>query len=237
MSATFVQRRFLRTVVTVFGLLLGAVVPAAAQSSGRLYDPEPPADSGYVRIVLTGKSAPVSVTVDDKLRIKKLEAQEMSEYMVLKEGRHKIALAVGDKVSKAEGRSIDVVRGKSVTLAWTGVAPSDQMISFEDKGNTNKLKAVLTFYHLDSKQGALDVTTADGSTKVFSGVEYGKSSSLQVNPIKVELMASTSGAKVGAAKATLEMEPGATYSAYLVATAGKSSLKVSGSKVERYLGN
>lgn len=237
MSATVVQNGVLRAVVTAFGLFLGAILPAVAQSTGRLYDPEPPPDSGYVRLILTGKFAPVSVMVDDKLRIKKLEAQEMSEYMVLKEGRHKIALAVGEKVSKAEGRSIDVVRGKSVTLALTGLSPSDPMISFEDKGNTNKLKAVLTFYHLDNKQGTLDVTTADGGTKVFSAMEYGKSSSLQVNPIKVELMALAAGAKLSAAKATLEMDPGATYSAYLVSVAGKPSLKVSGSKVERYLGN
>jgi alginate O-acetyltransferase complex protein AlgF len=237
MSASVIQTGMLRAVVTVFALFAGAILPVAAQSTGRLYDPEPPPDSGYVRLILTGKSAPVSVMVDDKLRIKKLEAHEMSEYMVLKEGHHKIALVVGEKAAKTEGRSIDVVRGKSVTLALAGTSHTDTMIGFDDKGNTNKLKAMLTFYHLDNKQGALDVTTADGGTKVFSAVEFGKSSSLQVNPIKVELMTVAAGAKSTAAKATLEMDPGATYSAYAVSIAGKPSLKVTGSKVERYIGN
>ena len=67
----------------VCGVLLGAWMPVFAQPAGTLYDPEPPADSAYVRVVTANHEERFDVHVDGKVRVKNLKAGSASEYMVL----------------------------------------------------------------------------------------------------------------------------------------------------------
>ncbi len=203
---------------------------AQAQGSGRLYDPEPPPDSGYVRLVLTFKTAPLDVSVNGKLRVGKLGAYTMSDYLVLKEGKHQFAFSQG---GKTWSHDLTVVRGKSVTLAYSALKGDGPSHSFEDKGNTNKLKSLLSFYHLHPTMGTVDVTAAPGAAKVFNAVAYGAYNNLQVNPIAVEL-AIGAGAKRASTK--LEMMQGQTYSVVLFDEGGKAVAKVFPSATERYTG-
>ncbi|MGQ0709783.1 MAG: DUF4397 domain-containing protein [Rhodoferax sp.] len=203
---------------------------AHAQGSGRLYDPEPPLDSGYVRLVLAFKSAPVDVLVDGKPRVGKLAPYAMSDYLVLKEGKHGIAFS---QAGKSWSHELTVVRGKSVTLAYTALKGEGPSHRFEDKGNTNKLKSLLSVYNLHPHMGAVDVTAAPGATKVFNAVAYGSSSTLQVNPIAVELAIGGAG-KTASTK--LEMMQGQTYSVVLFDEGGKPVARVFPSATERYTG-
>jgi hypothetical protein len=218
-------------VISIVGLSMDAV----AQSTGRLYDPEPPIDSGYVRVILASRDAPMDVLVDGQPRVRKLASQELSEYMVLTEGKHTIALNPVDKPGAVFSRSIDVARGKAVTLAVSALKQDATLFSYEDKGNTNKLKSVLMAYHLDPKAGSLDILTGDGGTKVFGGLAYGATASIQVNPIVVDIIVTSIGDKSAKSRSTLEMQQGGTYSVLLLGANGnKIIMKTTQNRTERY---
>ncbi|MDT8990059.1 alginate O-acetyltransferase AlgF [Curvibacter sp. APW13] len=219
-------------------ILLGIVVIGAlpwvwAQGNGRLYDPEPPADSAYVRVVVSAKSPAMDVAVDGAVRFRALPGQEVSDYMVLPGGGHTVALQVTGKSQVAASKVLEVQKGKSLTLVFSAAKGDARTTVFEDKGNTNKLKATLTTYNLGTN-GSLDIATADGANKVFTGLAAGSSSSIQVNPIAVELMAKNDK---GQGKVKLEMAQGGTYSVMAFEDAqGRPSLKVFQGRVERYTG-
>jgi alginate O-acetyltransferase complex protein AlgF len=216
----------------VFLMMAG---PAAAQPAGQLYDPEPPADSAYVRVVVSSGSGPVDVVVDGRPRATKLGIGDASDYMVLSAGKHTIALHPAGKPAAAVSHSMDVPSGKSLTLAFPALKAGTAPVLFEDKGNTNKLKAVLAVYHLGT--GPVDVMTADGSTKVFTALAPGVPASIQVNPITVELVAARAGEKAELARTKLSMTQGGTYSVFLLpGDGGKLSARAVQSRTERYTG-
>lgn len=215
-------------------LMLVSQCVMAQGGGGRLYDPEPPADSAYLRVVVAGAGVAADVVVDGRVRVKGLPAQEASEYLVLQEGNHVVALHAQGKAQVLASKSLDIAKGKSSTLVFASLKPDTVTTLLEDKGNTNKLKATLAAYHLAPKLGVVDIVTADGANKVFSGLAVGSVSALQVNPISIELQAMVGKS---AAKVKLEMAQGGTYSAMLFEdAAGKPRLKVFPSRVERYTG-
>jgi alginate O-acetyltransferase complex protein AlgF len=227
--------------VSVVTLGSAAICPLAfAQPAGQLYDPEPPADSAYIRVLVINSDVPIDVVVDGKPRGMKLAAGEVGDYMALTAGKHLIGLAPAGKISAGTSYSLEVVKGKAMTLAFSATKPGTAPTIFEDKANTNKLKAMVAAYHLDSKAGALDLLTADGSTKVFSNLAFGASNSIQVNPITVELIATKAGesnSQPNPQKTSLSMTQGATYSIFLMPnTAGKLTARSIQNKTERYTG-
>lgn len=218
-------------------LLLYLSFGVGAQSTGLLYDPEPPADSSYVRVILASRDGVVDIWVDGRPRIQKLATGEASEFMVLPAGKHSIAVHPAGKPVARLSTTLDVVRGRAMTVAFTALQTDAVPIVFEDKTNANKLKALLAVYHLDAKAGPIDVLTVDGNTKVFSGVTYGTSKALQVNPIAVELVATKGGDKVPQASASLTLSQGGTYSILLLPGAGGKLLaRAAQNKIERYTG-
>jgi alginate O-acetyltransferase complex protein AlgF len=218
-------------------LLCLSLSNAKAQPAGLLYDPEPPADSAYVRVILATRDGPVDILVDGRSRIRSLGVSEFSDYMVLNAGKRTISIHPAGKSVASLSTSIDVIRGKAMTVAFTALKADKAPIVFEDKANTNKLKVQLAVYHLDEKAGPLDVLTADGNTKVFSGVTYGASASLQVNPISIELIAAKGGDKQAQARTSLSMTQGGTYSILLSSGGGgKLVARTAQNKIERYTG-
>ena len=224
------------------GLLMAAAAlacafhPAHAQTNGALYDPQPPADSAYVRVIVVSADGPVDVQLDGKPRLHGLAGAAPSDYMVVKAGAHKLSLQLAGKPTAVDV-NLEVVAGRSMTIALPALRADSKPQFFEDKANANKLKAVLTFYHLAPKAGPVDMLTADGSTKVFSAVAPGALASLSVNPIAVELQATRPGDKAGLAKASLTMAQGQTYSLLLLPGDGdKLVLKAGINTLERYTG-
>lgn len=208
-----------------------------AQPAGLLYDPEPPVDSAYVRIVLANPAGVVDVMVDGRPRVQKLASGEASEYLVLAAGKHTIAIHPTGKSTAYFSSTFDVVRGRAMTLAFTTLKVDTAPVVFEDKANSNKLKALLAVYNLDAKAGALDVLTSDGNTKVFSGVAYGSSASIPVNPISIDLIAVKIGDKLPLTRASLAMTQGGTYSILLLpGDGGKLVAHAVQNKIERYTG-
>jgi alginate O-acetyltransferase complex protein AlgF len=208
-----------------------------AQTSGRLYDPEPPVDSGYIRVVIATPANAQDIWIDGKLRIQNLPGQALSEYMVLLEGKHTLSIKSAGTSIPGLTFPLEITRGKSITLAVPSLRSDTTPVPMEDKGNTNKLKVMLTVYHLAPKVGALDVNTADGGAKVFTNLAYAQSASLQVNPIAVNLIASPAGSTAALAKFPLEMAQGGTYSVLFTADAkGKLIAQTVANKTERFTG-
>jgi alginate O-acetyltransferase complex protein AlgF len=205
--------------------LVVAIAPAAAQNRGGLYDPEPPPDSAYVRVVVVGSDRVADLFVDDKPRHQKLSSGEVSDYMILPQGKHTIAVRGAGKAPAGVSYLLDVQKGKALTVAFSGLTSGSTPTIFEDKTNTNKLKAILSVYNLDSRAGNLDVVTGDGNTKVFTNLAYGSSNAILVNPISVDLIATRSGggASVLPGAANLSMTQGGAYSVFFVPDA-KGSL-------------
>lgn len=219
-------------------MLVGFCFTAFAQPAGLLYDPEPPADSAYVRAIHASSDGDVDVMVDGRVRVKKLAAGDASDYMVLSAGRHIVAVHSAGKSVALLTMSLEVVRGRAMTVAFTSLKTDAAPVIFEDKANSNKLKALLTVYHLESKVGSLDVFTADGATKVFNGLAYGMPASIQVNPIAIDLIAVKSGDKESLTKTTLVMNQGGTYSVLLLpGVRGKLTSRAFLNKTERFTGN
>ena len=218
-------------------LLTGLFGVAQAQQAGLLYDPEPPLDSAYVRIIVASREGPVDVIVDGRPRIQKLASGEASEFMVLSAGPHTIALHPVGKPTAHLSAQLNVTKGRALTVAFTALKANSAPILIEDKTNSNKLKALLAVYHLDTKNGPVDILTADGNTKVLTSITPGTSGSIQVNPIEVELMAAKTGEKSSLAKTSLKMTQGGTYSVFLMTGEnGKMTAKVGLNKIERYTG-
>lgn len=218
-------------------LLAFSSPPVQAQPTGLLYDPEPPVDSAYVRVLLASRDRAVDIVVDGRLRIKALGTGQPSDYMVLPAGKHSIAVHPAGKPVSQASTTLEVVRGRALTVAFTSLGAKAVPIVFEDKANSNKLKALLAVYHLDAAAGTLDVLTADGNTKVFADLAYGTSRAILVNPISVDLIAARTGDKAAQANAVLTMAQGGTYSVLVLpGSTAKPLLRAVENKIERYTG-
>ncbi len=231
------QLKFLSIFVKLgFGVLLvSSKLFAFAQPAGLLYDPEPPIDSAYVRVIHAAREGMVDVVVDGRIRLKKLAYAESSEYMVLAGGKHTIAIHASGKPTPYFSTVFEVVKGRAVSLVFTTFRVGTEPIFFEDKANTNKLKALLSVYNLDSKVGPVDILTTDGATKVFEGLAYATSASLLVNPIAIDLIAAKIGDKVPQGRMSLAMTQGGTYSVLLLpGDSGKLIVRTALNKIERY---
>lgn len=216
-------------------MLMPQALAAEGRSENLLYDPEPPVDSAYVRMIHVGHESTLEVLVDGKPRIRNLAGGEVSDYLVLPMGKHTIALQAAGKSTVRASAALEVESGRALTVAFA--APGARPLVFEDRANSNKLKAVLAVYRLDAKPGTLDVLSADGKVKVFSNVASGTSSQLSVNPITIELIAAKSGEKTAQARTTVSMSPGGTYSILLLpGEKGKLIARAAQNMVERYTG-
>lgn len=220
------------SIASVFALI--AVAPLAiGQMTGRLYDPMPPNNSAYLRVLDTVPGQPISVLVDGKVHVKSLPARTVSDYLVLSSGKHQVQVQVAGKsqgmveIDLAQKNAYTVVFPNAKGPAWT----------FTDRTNTNKLKSMLAVYNVAPLLGPVDVKTADGKTKVFTALEAGKPAILEVNPINVNLAVFKSGATTASGTANLNMERGSAYSLFLLPTKGDGLEIVSAQNHrERYTG-
>ena len=233
MQTTAYRSFFRLTVPLLSALSLSATL---AQTQGALYDPQPPADSAYLRVIVVTAAKPFEVVLDGKTRVPALAAATPSDYMVVKAGKHQLTLRGGAPDIMAEV-PLDIVAGRTVTMALDSLRPDTKPVLFQDRTNANKLKALVTFYHLAPGLGPIDMLTADGATRVFSGVAQGASASLPVNPVAVDLHVHKAGDATPLARAGLNMTNGTTYSLWLLpGENGKPVLKPGVNALERYTG-
>lgn len=231
---TSIAQHLLRHFVAL--LLAASATPFAMAQTAALYDPQPPADSAYVRVLVGSAAGAIEVAVNGKPRVANLAAGEPSDYLVLGAGKHKLTVNAKGKPTTVD-INLDVIAGRATTVAWPELSSDTKPVLFEDKANGNKLKAVLAVYNLNSKLGAIDVLSADGSTRVFSKVASGATASIAVNPLTIDLIATKPDDKAALGTVAMAMSQGASYSIVVTAgEGGKTTVKSFTNKVERYTG-
>jgi alginate O-acetyltransferase complex protein AlgF len=192
--------------VCLVALFLGNILPPALTQEQGLYDPAPPADAAFIRILHAAPdAAPVSTTIDD-VAFNELAFATVSPYKVVLQGTH--TLTAGEI-----SQDLEVSAGKFYTLAIT---PNGVTV-LEDAISTNRAKALLNLYNL-SDLASVDLKTADGKTEVLMGVASGTQKNIEVNGITVDLAVSSEGAELQAFPG-VKLERGAAYSALVLGTA------------------
>lgn len=222
------SRHIHRVLIAAVALLL-ATLGHAQQTT--LYDPQPPANAAYVRVIVGGDAPEFDVWVDKKRRLSKLVATVPSVYMVLPAGGHDLSVQAGKQQVSVK---IDAQASRSLTVLIPSFGTHSKPIVTEDKINGNRLKSIISVYQLGAAD-SLDVWTADGGTQVFKSLPMGGTAALVVNPIALDFHVTAAGSKLPLATGKLDMTPGGAYS--LVITEGKTGgLKVQShvNTVERY---
>ena len=177
--------------LAMFVFYLGLAMPgsSSAQSTGVLYEPEPPADAAYVRIVHLNPNEKIDVLVDGKIRQSGLKQGQFGDYLILRSGSHEIQLQAHQTSKKITAARLEVRAAQVVTLAFVDMQKQATPTIFDDTADLNRMKARLTVYHLADKLGPVNISTADGKANVFRALAPSGSHTLAVNPIKVELLA------------------------------------------------
>ncbi|AWN22971.1 hypothetical protein DKM44_06795 [Deinococcus irradiatisoli] len=165
-----------------------------AQDAG-LYEPAPPANSAFVRVLNSSTAMLGNKTVT-------AEKNAASPYVVIPQGD--FTAKVGDLSDK-----LKVEAGKFYSVIQNG----NKLVLLTDPSADNRAKALLVIYNL-SKNVSIDLKTADGKTAVVSGVKPGESGSRAVNGITVDL-AAFSGSKMLESLKGVKLERGNAYALVL----------------------
>ena len=178
----------------LIALTLTSLATVAAQG---LYDPEPPANSAFVRVINAG-TGEVKAGID-AVAYGAVAGQNASAYRVIPQGAHKLSAGAANKEVNVLAKRFYsvVVNGSDVTV-------------LEDPANPGQTKASLAIYNL-SKISSIALKTDDGKTTVVDGVAPGTVKSQAVNAIKVGLAAFNGSNKIASFPA-VQLERGSTYS-------------------------
>lgn len=143
---------------------------AIAQEGG-LYDPEPPPNAAFVRIVQADPEAdPFDIDLPDT-EFDPVAYGEVSPYRVVVQGEYELG----------ETDPLDIEAGGFYTIASTPAG----IVVLPDAVNSDRAKALLVFYNF-SELPDLDLKTADGSVAVISGLAPHHAGDVQVNPIAID---------------------------------------------------
>jgi alginate O-acetyltransferase complex protein AlgF len=211
-------------------LLLGISAPLIWAQQTTLYDPQPPANSAYVR-VLAGGGQEIDILLDQKPKATKVSAGSPSTYMIVPAGKHEMTVKAGAQTLTIP---LQVEASRSMTILLAQVNKDAKPTIIEDKINGNRLKAMISAYNLGTSQ-AVDVWTADGSTQVFNNLSTNGTAALPVNPVALDYMVTASGQKTALAQSKFTMSPGGAYSIVISSDKnGKVSTQAFTNSTERY---
>lgn len=155
-------------------LLLVAATPAMANDQ-ELYDPAPPADAAFVRVLNAGASGDISPTVGDA-KYGKVAAPGISAYRVVKQGTQ--SMKTGDT-----SESIEVTAGKYYTLALSG---EGSVTTLSDAIIEQPSKAYVYFYNFsDAPKASLRATKQN--VDVVGDVAANMGKHREMNALTVDL--------------------------------------------------
>jgi alginate O-acetyltransferase complex protein AlgF len=174
-----------------------AAVSLATVAAQGLYDPEPPANSAFVRVINAG-SGGLKAGID-AVSYGSVGGFDASAYRVIPQGAHKLSAGGASK-------DVNVLAKRFYSVVVNG---SDVQV-LEDPANPGQTKAGLAIYNL-SKIASVALKTDDGKTTVVASVAPGTVKSQPVNAIKVALAAFNGSSKIAGFPA-VQLERGSTYS-------------------------
>ena len=144
-----------------------------------LYDPAPPADSAFVR-VLNGASAAAASTVGG-YDFGQVQAPALTKYRVIKQGDYDVKLG-------AAAEKLTIEAGKYYTFALTG---DSKIVQLSDELLTNPAKARLYFYNFTDTQASL--FAPEFKAAIADGVVPNSQDSQEVKAVKLTLQTKVAG--------------------------------------------
>ncbi|WP_084147846.1 alginate O-acetyltransferase AlgF [Deinococcus frigens] len=179
-------------------LVLALLLSSGATAQEGLYDPAPPPNSAFVRVL----DVPAATLGGKAVAAEKGAA---SPYVVIAQGDFAV------KAGTVSGR-LKVEAGNFYSVVTSG----GKLVLLTDQAAENRAKALLTIYNL-SKASRVDLKTADGKTAVVSGVRSGESGSRAVNGVTVDLSAFDGSKALGTLRG-IRLERGNAYALVLTDT-------------------
>lgn len=160
--------------IFIFSLILS--ISLAWADDAELYDPAPPADSAFVRVINASSEGGGAKAVIGGVGYGEVSYPSISSYHIVKGGEHKIT--IGDA-----SKNITVDAGTYATIALTN---SDKIKIIKDELLSNPSKARVYFYNFsDATIGA--VYAPEHSADILGNVAPDEGLSREVNALKLKL--------------------------------------------------
>jgi hypothetical protein len=195
-------------------LILWVSLVCAASFAGdiaRLYAPQPPAGSSFVRVVNPSQQK-LRVSLAGKEDVLSADARIASDYRVIDAARP-FVLEAGDKTSKLG--EIKVAPDHFFTILLTPGKPGYTVLA-DNAGARDDLRADLRFYNLVAGCAG-GVSLKDGPA-VFDEVATNATVKRVINPVKATLAGHCDAAQAAPFELP-PLKPGDRYSLFLVGTA------------------
>lgn len=167
-----------------FSLMLLAAPLARADADQQLYDPAPPADAAFVRILNANPAGEVNATMGDAT-FGNLAYPGLSPYMVVKQG---------EQTLKAGGtqETMNVEAGKYYTLA---VAADGKVVTLRDAIIEQPSKAYVYFYNFsDATKASLRATKQN--VDIVGDVEANSGKHREMNALTLPMAITADGKTV-----------------------------------------
>ncbi|WP_051516475.1 alginate O-acetyltransferase AlgF [Herbaspirillum sp. RV1423] len=195
------------------GALALTALTASAQEIARLYAPQAPAGSSYLRVVNPSKKT-VKVEFGGKQDTLDPKRKPVSDYRVVD--------AAVDVAIKADGRLLERIHVKPDSFNTVVLNGTDQALLINDATDgRNDLKAELRFYNLARDCNAA-LAIQDGAT-IFERVAYGDHRKRTINPVQARLLGRCDNT-ASAALALPPLKSGDHASLFLFGDAGNPRL-------------
>lgn len=164
--------------ILVLLALLGMTSPAYANDQ-ELYDPAPPADSAFVRLInATGDAEKITASVGS-ITFKELGSPAISPYYVLKGGEYSMKLGEASFPVKVDA-------GKYYTLALQREAGKPTLTVLPDAMISDPAKSIVYFYNLSNVPSA-SLVAAEHKIDIVAATEPGKGGAREVKPLTLAL--------------------------------------------------
>ena len=178
-----------------------------------LYDPAPPADSAYVRVINAAPGQGVAVELAGQ-GLETLSYQQVSPYVVVKGGERPVSAGAAKANLSFDSGGF-----------YTVVLESGTLTPLTDAPNDNLAKARISLYNLSAV--TVSLKTADGSTTVFADVPPDGVKTIAVNAIPIELAVFVGEEALSLPPATLKA--GMAYSVFVTGTDSPAAVLVTDS--------
>ena len=164
--------------LTILAALLFSLQTAHAADDAALYDPAPPADSAFVRVINAAEGGPVDVSLGAN-SFSKVAFPGISAYQIVPQGAHSAKLG-GDETD------LTITAGKYYSLAVVEKDGKKEIVQIEDPQIKNPAKALITFYNLSDAPAAALYAAAQ-KADIFPAVKTGDKASREVNALTIDV--------------------------------------------------
>lgn len=172
--------------LSLLATFVAFINPAQAADDTALYDPAPPADSAFVRII-NASGATADVTVGGA-SYSGVTAPGISSYRIIPQGEQEVK--AGDFSKK-----LTITAGKYYSLALTEKDGKKDLASIEDAIIKNPAKAMIYFYNLsDAPTSALHAVKQKAD--IIADIKPGTSGSREVNALTIDVAVNAEGKEI-----------------------------------------